>query len=127
MDSSEQPVSPVVVTIAGCGKEDADAVFHVLGAVYASDRASDDAPEYVTEGRATVWTATFEVTAARPQASPVRLGSPVRAEIQGGYWAVDRLRETLAAAFVVHDEGMAAGDQEKDVQFRLESGPGAAS
>ncbi|GGZ30417.1 hypothetical protein GCM10010387_24990 [Streptomyces inusitatus] len=121
MNSSEQPVSPVVVTIAGCTREDADTVFHLLGESYASDRAADDVPQYVSEGRTTVWTATFDVTAARPAPGPKRLGSPVEAEVQGGYWAVDRMRETLAAAFVVHDEGMAAGDQEKDVQLRLES------
>ncbi|MFF8960752.1 hypothetical protein [Streptomyces sp. NPDC014894] len=125
MNSSEQTASPVVVTIAGCSKEDADTVFHVLGESYASDRAADDAPQYVSEGHTTVWTATFEVTGARPAAGPVRLASAVEAEVQGGYWAVDRMRETLAAAFVVHDEGMAAGDQEKDVQLRLESGAGA--
>ncbi|MER7049099.1 hypothetical protein [Streptomyces jumonjinensis] len=119
--ASEQPVSPVVVTIAGCNKEDADTVFHVLGESYVSDRADEDTPEYVSEGHTTVWTATFEVTGARSAAGPMRLTAPVEAEIQGGYWAVDRMREVLAAAFDVHDEGMAAGDQEKDVQLRLES------
>ncbi|GLF97047.1 hypothetical protein [Streptomyces yaizuensis] len=126
MNPSEQPAPPVVVTIAGCAEEDADTVFHVLSRTYHSDRADDDAPAQVTEGRTTVWTATFDITAAAPPAGPVRLTAPVEAEIQGGYWAVDRVRETLAAAFVVHDEGMAAGDQEKDVQLRLESGTAAA-
>ncbi|WP_231629551.1 hypothetical protein, partial [Streptomyces clavuligerus] len=125
VNSSQQPASPVVVTIAGCAREDADAVFHVLSRTYRSDRADDDAPAYASEGRTTVWTATFDVTGDCPTSGPVRLTAPVEAEIQGGYWAVDRLREALAAAFVVHDEGMAAGDQEKDVQLRLESGRSA--
>ncbi|MER5767309.1 hypothetical protein [Streptomyces sp. NPDC001985] len=122
MNSRENPGAPVEVTITGCSREDADTVFHVLGEAYASDRAADDTPEYVSEGHTTVWSATFEVTDVRPEARPVRLGAPVEAGVQGGYWAVDRMRETLAASFAVHDEGMAAGDQEKDVQLRLESG-----
>ncbi|MER6914426.1 hypothetical protein ABT354_22375 [Streptomyces sp. NPDC000594] len=125
MNSSERHPSPVVVTIAGCAREDADTVFHALGRAYRSDRAHDDTPDYVTEGHTTVWTATFEVTGESPVKAPVRLTAPVEAELQGGYWAVDRLREALAASFVVQDQGMAAGDQEKDVQLRLESGRGA--
>ncbi|MFI1016853.1 hypothetical protein [Streptomyces sp. NPDC020965] len=121
MNTSEQRAEPVVVTISGCRKEDADTVFHVLARSYASDRADDDSPQYVSEDHATVWTATFDVTAAATPTGPVPLSAPVEAGVQGGYWAVDRMRETLADAFDVRDEGMAAGDQEKDVQLRLES------
>ncbi|MCM2390686.1 hypothetical protein [Streptomyces albipurpureus] len=122
MNSAEQSGSPVAVTISDCAKEDADTVFRVLAESYASDRAADELAEHVSEGHTTVWTGTFEVTGApRAPAGPLTLGSPVVAELQGGYWAVDRMRETLATAFQVKDEGMAAGDQEKDVQLRLES------
>ncbi|MEO3974763.1 hypothetical protein [Streptomyces sp. CAU 1734] len=127
-DSSAQPAEPVVVTIAGSSREDADTVFRVLARAYTSDREAGDAPQYVTEGRTTsVWTATFEVTGSGSAAGPASLGAPVEAEIQGGYWAVDRLRTALAEVFDVHDEGMAAGDQEKDVQLRLENREPAGS
>ncbi|MFE7133276.1 hypothetical protein ACFVIM_20690 [Streptomyces sp. NPDC057638] len=122
MNDSEQPPQPVVVTITGCSKEDADTVFRVLGRSYASDRAVDDMPEYMARDHPTVWTATFDITDSRIVTGPAVLAAPVTAEAQGGYWAVDRMRATLAAAFEVHDEGTAAGDQEKDVQLRLESG-----
>jgi hypothetical protein len=69
-----------------------------------------------------VWTATFDVAATRDPAEPVRLAAPVTAELQGGYWAVDQMQVALAAAFDLVEEGMAAGDQEKDVQLLLNSG-----
>ncbi|MFF0447606.1 hypothetical protein ACFYT4_14575 [Streptomyces sp. NPDC004609] len=128
MNRTDQHAEPVTVTITGCTKEDAHAVFQVLRRSYASDRAASDRPEYVSEGHATVWTATFDVSdtapaggGAGPPAGPVSLTDAVEAEMQGGYWAVDRMTETLAAAFDVRKEGTAAGDQEKDVQLRLES------
>ncbi|MFI1393641.1 hypothetical protein [Streptomyces sp. NPDC020681] len=122
MNRTEHSTTPVVVTISGCAKEDADTVFRVLKQSYESDRADDDAPQYVSEGHQTVWTATFEVSGTQTAAGPAALTAPVEAEMQGGYWAVDRMEETLASAFSVRVEGMAAGDQEKDVQMRLESG-----
>ncbi|MFE5856318.1 hypothetical protein ACFQ61_24330 [Streptomyces sp. NPDC056500] len=122
MNHAEPTGSPVEVTISGCATEDADTVFRLLAQSYASDRAADEHAEHVSTGHPTVWTGTFDVTAApRTAATPLTLGAPVEAELQGGYWAVDRMRETLAAAFHVKDEGTAAGDQEKDVQLRLES------
>lgn len=127
MSSTQEYTAPVVVTLSSCSKEDADTVFHVLARSYASDRADDDVPEYVSGAGTTVWTSTFEVSAAHAPAEPVPLSAPVEAGIQGGYWAVDRLQEALADSFAVQDEGMAAGDQEKDIQLRLESGSGGSS
>ncbi|MEU0395546.1 hypothetical protein ABZ208_22705 [Streptomyces sp. NPDC006208] len=122
MNTPQDVTHPVVVTISGCSKEDADTVFHALGRSFASDRADDDSPEYVSEDHMTVWTATFDVARPQEPAQPVRLESAVTVGVQGGYWAVDRVQETLIAAFDVEEEGMAAGDQEKDVQLRLQSG-----
>lgn len=126
MNSTKEYTAPVVVALSSCSKEDADTVFHVLARSYASDRADDDVPEYVPGAGMTVWTSTFEVSASHAPAEPVQLSAPVEADIQGGYWAVDRLQETLADAFAVQEEGMAAGDQEKEIQLRLASGsPGS--
>ncbi|MDQ0945485.1 hypothetical protein [Streptomyces sp. V1I1] len=129
MNSTQQPTTPVVVTLSGCSKEDADTVFRVLGHSFASDRADDDAPQYTPHPHLSVWTATFDVAPThapdRPATDPdkpPRLSAALQVGIQGGYWAVDRTRDALAAAFEVTEEGMAAGDQEKDVQLRLESG-----
>ncbi|MFF3322625.1 hypothetical protein [Streptomyces sp. NPDC002889] len=122
VNTSQEVSHPVVVTISGCAKEAADAVFHALSHSFASDRADDDRPDYVSEDHTTVWTATFDV--ARPQAppEPMELECPVQVGVQGGYWAVDQVQAALAAAFDIEEEGMAAGDQEKDVQLRLQSG-----
>ncbi|MDF3298810.1 hypothetical protein [Streptomyces tropicalis] len=40
-------------------------------------------------------------------------------DFQGGYAAVDQLCTVLRAAFDVHEEGQASGDQEKEVDLRL--------
>ncbi|MDQ0840893.1 MULTISPECIES: hypothetical protein [unclassified Streptomyces] len=122
MNSAQESATSVVVTLSGCSREDADAVFRALSRSFESDRAADDTPQYVSEGHATVWTATFDVAATRDPAEPVRLAAPVTAELQGGYWAVDQMQVALAAAFDLVEEGMAAGDQEKDVQLLLNSG-----
>ncbi|WP_240136340.1 hypothetical protein [Streptomyces sp. MUM 178J] len=125
MISTHDFAPEVVVTLSGCTKEDAGVVFEVLRRNFASDRADDDIPQDIVEGHPTVWTGTFEVVppiSPGPSPGPEPLHAAVTAEVQGGYWAVDRLREALDSAFRVTDEGMAAGDQEKDVQLRLESG-----
>ncbi|MFI6288327.1 hypothetical protein ACIBCM_26865 [Streptomyces sp. NPDC051018] len=123
MNRTDEHAEPVTVTISGCTKEDAHTVFQVLRRSYACDRAAADRPEYVSEGHTTVWTATFDVSDTVPGggAGPVSLTDAVEAEMQGGYWAVDRMTEALAASFDVRQEGTAAGDQEKDVQLRLVS------
>lgn len=94
-------------------------MFRVLGRSFDSDRDADDVPHEAAGGRPTVWTSTFDVAEVRETAEPVHLTAPVTVAAQGGYWAVDRLREALASAFAVEEEGMAAGDQEKDVVLRL--------
>ncbi|WP_406002469.1 hypothetical protein [Streptomyces sp. NBC_00829] len=121
-NSAQEYTTPVAVTVSGCAKEDADKVFRVLAQSFASDRADDDAPQYTAHRETSVWTSTFEVSRSHAKPEPVRLSAPVEADVQGTYWGVDRLSETLADAFAVRPEGMAAGDQEKDVHLRLESG-----
>ncbi|MCP3820684.1 hypothetical protein NLX86_22065 [Streptomyces sp. A3M-1-3] len=121
MDSTQQPATQVVVELSGCSAHDAHAVFRVLGRSFASDRTDDDVPHDAAGGRPTVWTSTIDVAELRAEAEPMHLTAPVMAAVQGGYWAVDRLRDVLAAAFAVEDEGMAAGDQEKEVELRLAS------
>ncbi|MEU1281382.1 hypothetical protein [Streptomyces sp. NPDC005805] len=122
MNTAQEHEESVVVTLTGCSREDADAVFRALGRSYDSDRAAHETPQYTKRQDRTVWTTTFEVSHPHGKAEPVRLAAPVTVELQGGYWAVDRMTETLETSFDVRQEGMAAGDQEKDVQLRLASG-----
>ncbi|MEU0369567.1 hypothetical protein ABZ070_04755 [Streptomyces sp. NPDC006283] len=122
MNSAQESATSVAVTLSGCSREDADAVFRALSRSFDSEREAGDTPQYVSEGHMTVWSSIFDVAKPHGDAEPVRLAAPVTAELQGGYWAVDRMQATLAAAFDLLEEGMAAGDQEKDVQLRLCSG-----
>lgn len=122
MNTAQGSAASVAVTLNGCSREDADAVFRTLSRAFESDRAPGDAPQYASQEHASVWSATFDVSQQRGDTEPVRLATSVTAELQGGYWAVDRMQATLAAAFELEEEGMAAGDQEKDVQLRLNSG-----
>ncbi|WP_432042328.1 hypothetical protein [Streptomyces cadmiisoli] len=112
----------VSVEISGCSKEDARIVFEALCAYFDSDRCSDDVPQDWHETRPTVWLGTFDVSESREGGRPSgRLSSFVEADVQGGYWAIDRFRTTLHDLFTVHDLSTASGDQERELHVRLES------
>ncbi len=113
--------SEVSVVVSGCEKGDARTVFDVLRAAFTTDRASVDVPQDVNGKRPTAWVVTVDVTEARVVSGPVRLGAPVTVDAQGGYWAVERLRQSLADAFAVRVVGTVSGDQEEEVRLRLEN------
>ncbi|MFF4954257.1 hypothetical protein ACWC2K_20790 [Streptomyces chattanoogensis] len=120
---TEHPEHPdeVLVEVVGCATQDAHAVFSALRESFVSDRSANDVPKEVNGATATVWTVTVDVSELRAEAAPRPLSAPVTVDLQGGYWAVDRLRKALAHAFSVRVVGTAAGDQEKEVQLRLET------
>ncbi|MFD4828304.1 hypothetical protein ACFWPV_00370 [Streptomyces uncialis] len=122
MNTTAHPEAEVVVELSDCTKDDAGAVFGVLRSVFDCDRAPDDPPRDTAGSRPAVWSATYDTTQIRGAPPATVLGDTVTAEVQGGYLAVDRLRTALAAAFTVAEEGMAAGDQEKEVELLLRSG-----
>ena len=112
----------VSVEISGCSKDDARIVFDTLRACFASDRCADDVPEEFHETRPTVWLGTFDVACSQlGGAGPVRLSSSVDADVHGGYWAIDRFRDTLDSLFTVHEVSTVPGDQEEELHVRLES------
>ncbi|MFG2602386.1 hypothetical protein ACGFT2_02295 [Streptomyces sp. NPDC048514] len=114
---------PETVTVELSGsKEDARLVFDALRTCFASDRGADEDPQQLHETRPMVWLGTYDVADARDQGCPpVRLGSAVQADVQGGYWAVDRFRTTLDSMFTVQETSAASGDQERDLHLLLES------
>ncbi|WP_406378854.1 hypothetical protein [Streptomyces sp. NBC_01618] len=111
----------VTVVISGCDTGDARMVFDALRAAFTTDRASVDVPRKLAERRPTAWVATVDVTEERVISGPLALGAPVKIDVQGGYWAVERLRRSLAHAFDVRVVGTVSGDQEEEVRLRLES------
>ncbi|MFJ8199389.1 hypothetical protein [Streptomyces sp. NPDC096152] len=122
MDSELSHPEPVSVELSGCTKEDARIVFDALCACFSSDRCADDVPRDYDEVRPTVWLGTFDVADAhRAGRGPGRLGASVTADVQGGYWAIDRFRTTLDSLFTVQDLCTASGDQERELHVRLES------
>ncbi|MFE1172556.1 hypothetical protein [Streptomyces sp. NPDC058773] len=127
MNSAEQAAhadhvsAEVMVELESCATQDAHAVFSALRTSFSSDRAADDVPEEVAGAGSTVWTSTFDVSDRKAAAEPRRLTAPVLVSLQGGYWAVDQLCKGLESAFTVHVLGTAAGDQEKEVELRLET------
>ncbi|MFI2206356.1 hypothetical protein ACH47Z_37440 [Streptomyces sp. NPDC020192] len=111
----------VTVEISG-SKEDARIVFDALRSCFASDRGADEVPQQLHEVRPMVWLGTYDVADEHvPHCSPVHLDAPVQADVQGGYWAVDRFRHTLDSIFTVRETCAASGDQERDLHLRLES------
>jgi len=122
MDGERLHPESVSVEISECTKEDARIVFDALCACFTSDRCADDVPRDYHEIRPTVWLGTFDVADAHEGSrSPARLGASVIADVQGGYWAVDRFRTTLDSLFTVQDLSTASGDQERELHVRLAS------
>jgi hypothetical protein len=111
----------VTVEISG-SKEDARIVFDALRSCFASDRGAEEVPQQLHEVRPMVWLGTYDIADEHvPHCAPVHLGAAVQADVQGGYWAVDRFRHTLDTIFTVQETCTASGDQERDLHLRLES------
>ncbi|MFF8594140.1 hypothetical protein ACF061_22345 [Streptomyces sp. NPDC015220] len=122
MDSERAHPESVSVELSGCSKEDARIVFDALCACYASDRCAEDVPRDYHEVRPTVWLGTFDVADTHgADCGSTRLGASVTADVQGGYWAIDRFRTTLDSLFTVQDLCTASGDQERELHVRLET------
>ncbi|MET9516572.1 hypothetical protein [Streptomyces sp. NPDC002994] len=126
MNSTEHHGTEVLVELTGSSKEDANAVFGALCTAFEADRKADEELHNGMDGRPMVWSATYDVFEVREQAAATRLTAPVTVTLQGGYRAVEQLREQLESAFAVQEEGSVSGDQEKEVQLRLESGQGTS-
>ncbi|MBC2864660.1 hypothetical protein [Streptomyces mexicanus] len=116
---SEHPES-VSVELSGCSKEDARTVFDALRSCFTSDRRADDVPRDFHEARPTVWLGTFDVADAHGSCGPTHLRGSVTADVQGGYWAIDRFRAALDSLFTVEDLCTASGDQERELHVRLQ-------
>ncbi|MGA5562855.1 hypothetical protein ACPCUV_16985 [Streptomyces platensis] len=116
-----QGAAQVHVEVTGCPPEDAHTVFTALDTLFVSDRAKDDMPRDPEGAGAAVWAATVDVSEAPAQAPPCRLTGPVTVTVQGSYWAADRLRAGLGSSFAVQTVGSTSGDQEQEVELRLDS------
>ncbi|MEU8952092.1 hypothetical protein [Streptomyces sp. NPDC048489] len=110
----------VTVSLTGSSLKDAATVFGALGKAFPAGgpwKVPTDPPR----GAAVVWTAEFEPTQSRVFApvGPTPLEGSPTVTLQGGYVAVDRLREALSTVFAVHEQGTVSGDQEKEVDLEL--------
>ncbi|MET8412743.1 hypothetical protein ABZV34_32450 [Streptomyces sp. NPDC005195] len=112
--------SVVTVSLTGASQKDAATVFGVLGKAFPAGD-SWDVPLDLPGGNPVVWTAEFEPTESRVfvPTGPTPLEDSLTVTLQGGYVAVDRLRDALSAAFAVNEQGTVSGDQEKEVDLEL--------
>lgn len=113
----------VSIVISDSATDDVRTVFDVLRAAFTTDRGSADVPEEMAGKHPTAWTVTVDVSETRVVSGPVTLSAPVQADVQGGYWAVDRLKRGLDDAFSVRILGTVSGDQEEEVRLRLDNRP----
>ncbi|MDT0436683.1 MULTISPECIES: hypothetical protein [Streptomyces] len=121
MDRERTHPEPVTVFLSDCSRHDADTVFSTLCACFASDRDAGEGAARPHGTRPMVWLGTFDVADAHAGSAPAHLDGPVSADVQGGYWAVERFRSVLESVYSVQDLTGASGDQERDVHLRLES------
>ncbi|MGW2212729.1 hypothetical protein [Streptomyces sp. NPDC001781] len=112
----------VSVEISGCSPDDARVVFDVLSTCFASDRDAGETPRQHDEARPTVWLSTYDIADSHTgNCPPVKLSASVQADVQGGYWAVDRFREALDEMFTVEETAAVSGDQERELHLLLGS------
>ncbi|MEU8590077.1 hypothetical protein AB0C59_24220 [Streptomyces sp. NPDC048664] len=123
MDSDAAHAPQVEVVISDCSASDAGQLFAELCRHFGSDRRAEDMPQDCHQARPSVWTGTFDMSREIPggTSAPGALSGPVTAELQGEPRAVERLRRLLDETFLVHQLGVVAGDQEVDVELRLEN------
>ncbi|MFD0307442.1 hypothetical protein [Streptomyces sp. NPDC127119] len=114
----------LTLTLTGGSAADARAVVHTLEPAFGSP---DTLPG---DDGATVHTATFGSGGdaatgdgggggGKPSAG-AKLSTSVTVTLQGSPEAVRQADKTLSAAFTVHEEGAASGDQEQERELRLE-------
>ncbi|WP_328492294.1 hypothetical protein OHS59_05675 [Streptomyces sp. NBC_00414] len=108
----------LTLTLTGGTAADARAVVHSLEPAFGSP---DTMP---SDSDATVYTATFDNNppadgGGKPSDS-AELSTSVTVTLQGSPEAVRKADESISAAFNVHEEGAASGDQEQERELRLE-------
>ncbi|AVH93965.1 MULTISPECIES: hypothetical protein [Streptomyces] len=112
----------VTVQLSDCDREDAQAVFGVLDAVYRLEDMTTSAPQAATGPSPTVWTATFDTAGGEHrEVSPARLSAMVGVTLTGGYHAVDEVEKVLATGFDVQSRHTVSGDQETEARLLLAS------
>jgi hypothetical protein len=123
MSTSPLAASQVQVVLSDCSAADAGSLFAALCSRFSSDRCAEDKPHETEGNRPTMWTGTFDTSGSSGDTPvpPAQLSAPVTADVQGGPLAVKHLREALGEAFTMHVLGEEAGDQEVEVQLRLEN------
>lgn len=121
------PVSQVEVVLCDCSAQDAERVFACLRTHFETDRSPDDPPHETGTDRPTMWTGMYDTAAAvamRRGEHPEPPSAPVTVEVQGSPPAVRLLREALEEAYSVSQVGVDAGDQEVQLQLRVEGREG---
>jgi hypothetical protein len=118
-------VSQVEVVLCDCSAQDAERVFACLCTHFESDRRLDEPPHDTADDRPTMWAGHYDTAAvptdAEERAEP--LSGPVTVDVQGSPPAVRLLRAVLEEAYTVHQIGVDAGDQEVQLQLRVEGAP----
>ncbi|WP_159074161.1 hypothetical protein [Streptomyces dioscori] len=108
----------LTLTLTGGSAADARAVVHTLEPGFGSP---DTLPG---DDGATVYTATFGNGGGggggEKPSGEAKLSTSVTVTLQGSPEAVRQADEALSAAFTVHEEGAASGDQEQERELRLE-------
>lgn len=126
MNTHSPTMTEVQVVLSDCSAQDAGRLFAALCDRFASDRKAADEPHEGRGGRPTMWTGTFDLPdeptgpGTGHALHPVPLSGPVTADLQGTPLAVRHLREVLDESFSVELLGTTAGDQEVEVQLRLQ-------
>ncbi|MFD9796645.1 hypothetical protein ACFWXK_37500 [Streptomyces sp. NPDC059070] len=119
LDAEAPSAQQVHVVLGGCSPGDAGKVLASLERWFSSEHGGTAPPGRDVVMQPTVWTAMVDTSHRADDVRPVPLAGSVVVNMQGGPVAVATLRDTLARAFALVDDGAASGDQEVDAQVRL--------
>lgn len=114
------PAPSLTVTLSGGNAADARTVVRTLEPTFGTAEGE------LGDTGATVHTATFVDDSEKrtpdggSAASGGRLSSALTVTVQGTPEAVRKAHEALTHAFTARDEGSSSGDQEQELQLRLE-------
>ncbi|MCQ4040736.1 hypothetical protein ACFOSC_22525 [Streptantibioticus rubrisoli] len=120
--TTQQDAAQVTVVLNDCAAQDADTVFRSLNTAFpATPGGAPGSPISTRQGGQTAWIESFDVSAEGPHSAARELTGPVTADLQGCPDAVRKVEHALGDSFSVAEHGLIHGDQEIDVQLRIES------
>ncbi|MFI9306846.1 hypothetical protein [Streptomyces triculaminicus] len=125
--SGAESADHVSVHLTGCADDDAGVVFGVLEEAFPEGTgppSAESRPARPGAAAPTVWCLVVDARTRRPpRAAGQALGGAVTVDLFGAADPVRQVKEELAEAFAIEDQGTIPGEHELEARLRLTSRP----